>query len=133
MIFNMMFPVPFVEISTVEPKRRVRRNLGLNCDDKMNEPLCCRYSLDVDFEEIGFDFIIAPKRYDAHMCAGDCPFVTLQKYPHTHLIKMSSPQSAQPCCAPRKMSAISMLYFDEQLTVVYGSLPGMVVDRCGCS
>ncbi|KAJ8984020.1 hypothetical protein NQ317_012243 [Molorchus minor] len=125
--------IPFVEISTVEPKRRLRRNLGLNCDDTMNEPLCCRYPLMVDFEEIGFDFIIAPKRYDAHMCAGECPFVTLQKYAHTHLIMMSSPNSAQPCCAPRKMSAISMLYFDEQLNVVYGSLPGMVVDRCGCS
>ncbi|KAJ8949168.1 hypothetical protein NQ318_021659 [Aromia moschata] len=126
--------VPFVEISTMESKRRVRRNIGLNCEDNANEPLCCRYPLMVDFERIGFDFIIAPKRYDAHMCAGDCPFVTLQKYAHTHLIQMSKPSTTtQPCCAPRKMSAMSMLYFDEQLNVVFGSLPGMVVDRCGCS
>ncbi|XP_060534152.1 growth/differentiation factor 8 [Cylas formicarius] len=124
---------PFLEISTMEPKRRVRRNIGLDCDEKMNEPLCCRYSFVVDFVEIGLDFIIAPKRYDAHLCSGECPFVTLQEYPHTHLIKIASPNSAAPCCAPRKMSAISMLYFDEKLNVVFGSLPGMVVDRCGCS
>jgi hypothetical protein len=117
----------------MEARRRTRRNVGLNCDDKMNEPLCCRYPLMVDFEEFGWDFIIAPKRYDAHYCSGECPYITLQKHAHTHLMKIASPNSAQPCCAPRKMSAISMLYFDQQLNVVYGSLPGMVVDRCGCS
>ncbi|KAH0807642.1 hypothetical protein GEV33_015148 [Tenebrio molitor] len=120
---------PFVEVSTMEARRRTRRNVGLNCDDKMNEPLCCRYPLIVDFEEFGWDFIIAPKRYDAHYCSGECPYITLQKHAHTHLMKIASPNSAQPCCAPRKMSAISMLYFDQQLNVVYGSLPGMVVDR----
>ncbi|XP_030759635.1 growth/differentiation factor 8-like [Sitophilus oryzae] len=124
---------PFVEISVMEPKRRKRRNVGLNCDDKASEPLCCRYSFIVDFVEIGLDFIIAPKRYDAHMCSGECPYLTLQKYPHTHLLKMSSPNSAAPCCAPRKMSPIHMLYFDEKVNVVFANLPGMVVDRCGCS
>lgn len=117
----------------MEGRRRTRRNVGLNCDDTMNESLCCRYPLTVDFEEFGWDFIIAPKRYEAHYCSGDCPFVTLQKHAHTHLLKMASPNSAAPCCAPRKFSAISMLYFDKELNVVFGSLPGMVVDRCGCS
>lgn len=117
----------------MEPKRRKRRNSGLNCDEKASEPLCCRYSFYVDFVEIGLDFIVAPKRYDAHMCSGECPYMTLQKYPHTHLLKMSQPNTAAPCCAPRKMSPISMLYFDDKLNLVLSSLPGMVVDRCGCS
>jgi hypothetical protein len=26
-----------------------------------------------------------------------------------------------------------MLYFTQQNNIVYGILPGMVVDRCGCS
>ncbi|KAH1000094.1 growth/differentiation factor 8 [Dendroctonus ponderosae] len=124
---------PYVETAVMEPKRRKRRNSGLNCDEKANEPLCCRYSFYVDFVEIGLDFIVAPKRYDAHMCSGECPYLTLQKYPHTHLLKMAQPNSAAPCCAPRKMSAISMLYFDDKLNLVLSSLPGMVVDRCGCS
>ncbi|XP_066149176.1 growth/differentiation factor 8 [Euwallacea fornicatus] len=124
---------PYVETSVTEPKRRKRRNSGLNCDEKSNEPLCCRYSFVVDFVEIGLDFIVAPKRYDAHMCSGECQIMTLQKYPHTHLVKMSQPNTAAPCCAPRKMSPMSMLYFDEKTNVVLSSLPGMVVDRCGCS
>ncbi|CAH0548561.1 unnamed protein product [Brassicogethes aeneus] len=125
--------VPYVDISTTESRRRVRRSMGLNCNDSMQESLCCRYPLVVDFVQFGWDFVIAPKKYEANYCGGDCPYVTLQKYPHTHLMKMAFPNSAQPCCGPRKMSAISMLYFDESYNVVYGSLTGMVVDRCGCS
>ncbi|XP_056639911.1 growth/differentiation factor 8 isoform X1 [Diorhabda sublineata] len=124
--------VPFIEISTVEAKHRVRRSMGLNCDDDSNETICCRYPLMVDFEAIGLDFIIAPKRYDAYMCSGECPYVTLQKFPHTHLKQITKPVSTPPCCTPRKLGSISMLYFDQHLNVMYGSLPGMVVERCGC-
>ncbi|KAF5284704.1 hypothetical protein FQR65_LT13440 [Abscondita terminalis] len=125
--------VPFAEILTVGAKRRTRRTRGYDCDDKMNEPLCCRYPLTVNFEEFGMDFIISPKSYEAYYCAGECPYVTFQTYPHTHLLKMAWPNSVGPCCVPRKMSAISMLYFDHEQNVIFGSLPGMVVDRCGCS
>lgn len=128
-----MLQVPYVDISTKEGKRRIRRSVGLNCDDKMNVPQCCRYPLTVNFEEFGWDFIIAPKRYEAHYCSGECGYLTQQKYAHTHLIKMASLGNVTPCCAPRKMTSMTMLYFDEDLNVVYGSLPGMIVERCGCS
>nr|CAI5845333.1 unnamed protein product [Callosobruchus analis] len=124
--------VPFVEISTTESKRRIRRQIAFDCDEKMDQSYCCRYPLMVDFEVIGFDFIIAPKRYNAHMCHGECPFLAMQKHVHTHLTQMTMSNSMPPCCTPRKMSGITMLYFDNQLNVVYGALPGMVVDRCGC-
>lgn len=124
--------MPFVQISTIEAKRRTRRNIGRDCDEESNETICCRYPLIVDFEAIGLDFIIAPKRYDAYMCAGECPYVTLQRFPHTHLKQVAKPASQPPCCTPRKLGSISMLYFDNHLNVVYGSLPGMVVERCGC-
>ncbi|CAG9832124.1 unnamed protein product [Diabrotica balteata] len=81
---------PFVEISTVEAKHRVRRNIGLNCDDESNETICCRYPLMVDFEAIGLDFIIAPKRYDAYMCSGECPYVTLQSQEKERFRKAST-------------------------------------------
>lgn len=127
--------MPFIEVRTMdESKRRTKRMIGLNCDEKSNEIRCCRYPLTVDFEEFGWDWIIAPKKYEANYCSGECPFVFLQKYPHTHLVQQANPSgSAGPCCAPRKMSPISMLYFDEDLNIIYGLLPGMVVERCGCS
>jgi hypothetical protein len=107
---------------------------GLTCEDTSTETRCCRYPLTVDFEEFGWDWIIAPKRYVANYCSGECPFVFMQKYPHTHLIQQANPPGMTgPCCAPRKLSGISMLYFDDNYNIIYGMLPGMVVDRCGCS
>ncbi|KAG8181491.1 hypothetical protein JTE90_016578 [Oedothorax gibbosus] len=126
---------PFIETKVEKQRhRRTKRMIGLNCEENADEVRCCRYPLTVDFEEFGWDWIIAPKRYEANYCSGECPYVFLQKYPHTHLVQQANPQgSAGPCCAPRKMSSISMLYFDSDFNIIYGMLPGMVVDRCGCS
>ncbi|XP_015927346.1 growth/differentiation factor 8 [Parasteatoda tepidariorum] len=126
---------PFIETKIEKQRtRRLKRMIGLNCEENADEVRCCRYPLTVDFEEFGWDWIIAPKRYEANYCSGECPYVFLQKYPHTHLVQQANPQgSAGPCCAPRKMSSISMLYFDSDFNIIYGMLPGMVVDRCGCS
>ena len=38
-----------------------------------------------------------------------------------------------PCCAGKKMSDINMLYLDQERNVVFGKLPNMKVERCGCS
>jgi len=127
--------IPFLEVITTDSrKHRTKRTIGLNCDENSSETRCCRYPLTVDFVEFGWDWIIAPKKYEANYCSGECPYVFLQKYPHTHIVQQANPAgTAGPCCAPRKMSPISMLYFDNEFNIIYGLLPGMVVDRCGCS
>lgn len=124
--------MPFIEVYLKDGRaRRVRRNLGLTCTEDEEETRCCRYPLVVDFELFGWDFIIFPKRYEANYCSGECQFLYMQKYPHTALINMASNKTG-PCCGPRKMTSINMLYFDSDLNVVFGVLPGMVVERCGC-
>ncbi|XP_038609159.1 growth/differentiation factor 11 [Tachyglossus aculeatus] len=125
---------PFMELRVLENSKRSRRNLGLDCDEHSAESRCCRYPLTVDFEAFGWDWIIAPKRYKANYCSGQCEYMFLQKYPHTHLVQQASPRgSAGPCCTPTKMSPINMLYFNDKQQIIYGKIPGMVVDRCGCS
>ena len=127
--------VPLIEVSvSTHVQNRQKRMVGLTCDEGSSEVRCCRYPLTVDFEEFGWDWIIAPKRYTANYCSGECPLIFMQKYPHTHLLQQANPPGSRgPCCAPRKMSGISMLYFDDNYNIIYGMLPGMVVDRCGCS
>uniref|UniRef100_A0A3Q3F4N3 Growth/differentiation factor 8 n=1 Tax=Labrus bergylta TaxID=56723 RepID=A0A3Q3F4N3_9LABR len=83
---------------------------------------------------IGWDWIIAPKRYRANYCSGECEFMHLQQYPHAHLVNKANPRgTAGPCCTPTKMSPINMLYFNHKEQIIYGKLPSMVVDHCGCS
>uniref|UniRef100_UPI0037E91FDC growth/differentiation factor 8 n=1 Tax=Semicossyphus pulcher TaxID=241346 RepID=UPI0037E91FDC len=125
---------PFMEVKISEGPRRVRRDAGLDCDENSPESRCCRYPLTVDFEDFGWDWIIAPKRYKANYCSGECEYMHLQKYPHTHLVNKANPRgSAGPCCTPTKMSPINMLYFNRKEQIIYGKIPSMVVDRCGCS
>ncbi|KOC68068.1 Growth/differentiation factor 11 [Habropoda laboriosa] len=134
---------PYLEVQTQELDSRrgarIKRNVGLNCDETSQETRCCRYKLTVDFEKFGWDWIIAPKnylspRYDANYCSGDCPMAFLPTYPNTHIVSLAEPpKNSGPCCAPRKLSEITMLYFDNEYQIVFSRLPGMVVERCGCS
>ncbi|KAL4635619.1 growth/differentiation factor 8-like [Arapaima gigas] len=125
---------PFMEVKISETPKRLRRESGLDCDENSPESRCCRYPLTVDFEDFGWDWIIAPKRYKANYCSGECEYMHLQKYPHTHLVNKANPRgSAGPCCTPSKMSPINMLYFNRKEQIIYGKIPSMVVDRCGCS
>ncbi|XP_071384486.1 growth/differentiation factor 8 [Centroberyx affinis] len=125
---------PFMEVKISEGPKRSRRDSGLDCDENSPESRCCRYPLTVDFEDFGWDWIIAPKRYKANYCSGECEYMHLQKYPHTHLVNKANPRgSAGPCCTPTKMSPINMLYFNRKEQIIYGKIPSMVVDRCGCS
>uniref|UniRef100_A0A3Q4BUS3 Growth/differentiation factor 8 n=1 Tax=Mola mola TaxID=94237 RepID=A0A3Q4BUS3_MOLML len=124
---------PFMEVKISEGPRRARRDVGLDCDENSPESRCCRYPLTVDFEDFGWDWIIAPKRYKANYCSGECEYMHLQKYPHTHLVNKANPRgTAGPCCTPTKMSPINMLYFNREEQIIYGKIPSMVVDRCGC-
>ena len=108
---------------------------GLKCEANSDEERCCLYPLEVDFGEWEWDWIINPRRYAANYCAGLCPFVFQPEYPHTHLVQQSNinPSSGGPCCNPSKMSSISLLYYNDEENIVYGTLPKMVADVCSCS
>ncbi|XP_068612584.1 growth/differentiation factor 8-like [Brachionichthys hirsutus] len=125
---------PFIEVKILDSPKRSRRDSSLDCDEESAETRCCRYPLTVDFEEFGWDWIIAPKRYRANYCSGECEFMHLQQYPHAHLVNKANPRgTAGPCCTPTKMSPINMLYFNRKEQIIYGKIPSMVVDHCGCS
>ncbi|KAK5610466.1 hypothetical protein CRENBAI_004300 [Crenichthys baileyi] len=125
---------PFIEVKILDSSKRSRRASGLNCDEKSSETRCCRYPLTVDFEEFGWDWIIAPKRYRANYCSGECEFLDLQPYPHAHLVNKANPRvTVGPCCTPTKMSPINMLYFNHKEQIIYEKIWSMVADTCGCS
>lgn len=137
---------PYLEIQIQQQaSSRSKRNLDLDCDEHSAEKRCCRYPLVVDFESFGWDFVIVPRRYSAYYCAGDCPFLYYQQYAHAHVVQQGrsagggsgsaavAATGGAPCCSPRRISAISMLYYDDYMNIVYGHLPGMVVEQCGCS
>lgn len=128
--------------TSLKKSKRRKRSTSLFCDDH-EETACCRYPLTVDFIEFGWDFVIAPKTYDAYYCAGECQGEAMDETLNAHLMRQGTPppnapestvfNSVGPCCTPTHMSDLSMLYFDHENKVLLTKLPRMKADRCGCA
>ena len=108
-----------------------------DCAVGSTEINCCRYPLEIDFDEFGFDweFVLQPRQFPAFFCAGECPMSYYSSSPHSHLVSLQKdPQlPGGPCCTPVQMSAISMIYFTMDGAIVSKQLPNMVVENCGCN
>lgn len=101
---------------------------------------CSRRPLWVDFEKVGWnDWIVAPPGYDAFFCTGDCPSPLGDHLNTTnHAIVQSLVNSVyplhipKPCCVPTKLTAMSLLYLDDNNKAVLKTYNDMVVEGCGC-
>ena len=70
-------------------------------------------------------YLNANKKRALHYCVCDAIIQTL--------VNSMDPSSVpKVCCAPTKLSAISMLYFDNDENVVLRQYEDMVVEACGC-
>uniref|UniRef100_A0A0L8GPY2 TGF-beta family profile domain-containing protein n=1 Tax=Octopus bimaculoides TaxID=37653 RepID=A0A0L8GPY2_OCTBM len=103
-------------------------------------PVCRRKTMYVDFEDLGWQsWIIAPEGYSAFYCDGDCIFpLGLNMNATNHAIvqlllhTVKSQTMPKPCCSPTKLSAISVLYFDDNSNVILKKYRSMKVKACGC-
>jgi hypothetical protein len=93
------------------------------------------HKVSLDFQ----DWIIAPEGYAAYFCHGECSFpLNAHMNATNHAIIQTLVHSMQPhlvpkpCCAPTKLSAISVLYFDDNENVILKKYRNMVVKSCGC-
>ncbi|XP_049915622.1 nodal-related 2 [Epinephelus moara] len=101
--------------------------------------LCRRVDLQIDFNQIGWgSWIIFPKKYNAFRCEGSCPSPlgedlnpTNHAYMQSLLKHFHPDRVAAPCCAPTKMSPLSMLYY-ENGEMLLRHHEDMIVDECGC-
>ncbi|KAJ1200545.1 hypothetical protein NDU88_004368 [Pleurodeles waltl] len=101
---------------------------------------CRKHELYVSFQDLGWqDWIIAPKGYAANYCDGECSFPLNAHMNATNhaivqtLVHLMNPDFVpKPCCAPTKLNAISVLYFDDNSNVILKKYRNMVVRACGC-
>lgn len=131
---------PFLVVHTApRPSRRLSRR-ALQCDK--DTKMCCKQNLFISFRELGWDdWIIAPTGYNANYCKGSCAsvFRTLDTFPHFHSQVMEearryrSAGSLEQCCAPTKLSPMSLIYQDEFSNIIKRDVPRMVVEECGCA
>lgn len=132
-------PFMILKMDHSQIKRRTRRSV--DCDLKSDTPGCCRYPFEVDFHQIGWDWIILPKSYKPNFCRGTCNLeVNLQRQ---HTIVMSAYMKHYPtqakkielsmCCTGVKMSSLNIAYSVDGKNVHQSTLENMIVDECHCA
>ncbi|XP_075764849.1 bone morphogenetic protein 8B [Pelodiscus sinensis] len=102
--------------------------------------VCRRHELYVSFQDLGWlDWVIAPQGYSAFYCEGDCAFPLDSCMNATNhailqsLVHLMKPEAVpKACCAPTKLSATSVLYYDSNNNVILKKHRNMVVKSCGC-
>ncbi|CAG9771797.1 unnamed protein product [Ceutorhynchus assimilis] len=146
------FMVAFLKASTsVKPrttrevKSRVRKSDIGSVFSKGYEPegrsTCQINTLYISFKDLKWqDWIIAPEGYAAYFCHGECNFpLNAHMNASNHAIVqtlvhlMNPTKFPKSCCAPTKLSPISVLYFLDDHNVVLKKYKQMVVKTCGCS
>uniref|UniRef100_A0AAZ3RGA4 TGF-beta family profile domain-containing protein n=1 Tax=Oncorhynchus tshawytscha TaxID=74940 RepID=A0AAZ3RGA4_ONCTS len=100
---------------------------------------CKRHELYVSFSDLGWkDWVLAPTGYSAFYCDGECLYPLgscMNATNHAmiqlvvHLLKPDEVPKA--CCAPTKLSPISVLFYDDN-NVILKKNRNMVVKTCGC-
>ncbi|KAM4795887.1 bone morphogenetic protein 8B-like [Rhinophrynus dorsalis] len=102
--------------------------------------VCKRHELYVSFRDLGWlDWVIAPQGYSAFYCEGECSFPLDSCMNATNhailqsLVHLMKPESVpKACCAPTKLTATSVLYYDSNNNVILKKHRNMVVKSCGC-
>uniref|UniRef100_A0A3B3T6D0 Bone morphogenetic protein 5 n=1 Tax=Paramormyrops kingsleyae TaxID=1676925 RepID=A0A3B3T6D0_9TELE len=128
----------------LNPQQNMGLQLVVETMDDQNtseqKQACKKHELYVSFRDLGWqDWIIAPEGYAAFYCDGECSFPLNAHMNATNhaivqtLVHLMFPDNVpKPCCAPTKLNAISVLYFDDSSNVILKKYRNMVVRSCGC-
>lgn len=126
----------------VEHEKRFRRQsaegAGVGfCSE--NQTTCCLKPLVIDFsEDLGFDFVIQPRRFTANYCEGFCPevseeYMTPQLFEFLSRLGDSSPAgSVEPCCAGNTYQSLEVLMRVNGVLIIE-ELQQVIVTSCRCA
>ena len=130
---------PVEEKETTRTRRKRGGNTYADGITFQRRTFCSMKKLTINFQALNWSFIIAPDRFEANWCSGECPrtltngfnptiHAILQSLFHWHVDK----DVAQPCCVPDKLSTVNVLYYDQSDVITYKSYHGMRATSCGC-
>lgn len=118
---------------TVRPPRS-KRSAHRACSGN-----CCKKSLKISFKEIGWNWVIQPKEFEAFHCKGRCRDVT-SDFASTHALMQSilshkGRKVSRPCCTPKRLKPLSLLHYNDKTPpeLVVTRKKGMIVKECACT
>ena len=94
----------------------------------------------IEFEALGWQrWIVAPPGINANQCDGECNYpLTNSLTTNNHAVLQSianhhdPTRVKKPCCVPRKLQKLSILYYQTEKVVAMKTYDNIVVESCGC-
>ncbi|XP_020615779.1 protein DVR-1 homolog [Orbicella faveolata] len=116
------------------------RNMKRTRRSEQEVNICRKRRLAVRFRDLKWNgWIIAPTRFGFHYCDGSCPGTLSQdSNPTNHAIMQNilhhrlGKKVPAATCVPTELHSMSLLYYDEDNTIVLRDVPNMVASNCGC-
>lgn len=100
---------------------------------------CERLNFTLDFKDLHMhNWVIAPKKFEAYFCGGECNFPLASKMNATNhaivqtLMHLKQPNLPKPCCVPTVLGSISILHYLNEDSVNLSKYPQSVAKECGC-
>lgn len=126
-------PILEIHIKDALLSRIKRGNRDDTCHSSSTDADCCRYNLVIDFDKLGWEWVLRPRRIRINYCSGDCQFVQRPYYRLTEPY-LGSPEAPgmKRCCSAKSFSPVPILYKADDNQTLLTTLNNLVVDRCGC-
>uniref|UniRef100_A0AC34QK03 TGF-beta family profile domain-containing protein n=1 Tax=Panagrolaimus sp. JU765 TaxID=591449 RepID=A0AC34QK03_9BILA len=121
----------FLELELLDGSGRGKRAANI-CTAGTNETKCCLYDLMIDFEKVGWEFVIAPKRYNAYICSGECSSGQMSSTARGTIAQHAKVDFFQ-CCHPKDYVGITIVYVTNDNHIWVKEVPGMIARKCGCA
>jgi len=124
--------VPFL---TLNGRRRERRGDAGACNGR-----CCMKELIVDFDALGWTWVLHPKQYIANYCTGSCenPTAAMTRNMESNghilsaMLRLQSGGGSATCCVPREEVFHQMIYTDSDGVVRTNSNTIRTINSCKC-
>nr|XP_033813021.1 growth/differentiation factor 15 [Geotrypetes seraphini] len=118
--------------------RKARAVLPNEEDCKNSETNCCRKSLRVSFEEIGWsDWVMAPKSYTMYFCDGSCPHnykpASMHAQIKARMHNLSNGATPAPCCVPANYGSMVLMHYNSVGKLILTPFEDMIVQKCHCA
>uniref|UniRef100_A0A0N4ZDQ0 Transforming growth factor beta-like protein n=1 Tax=Parastrongyloides trichosuri TaxID=131310 RepID=A0A0N4ZDQ0_PARTI len=124
----------YLDVVAVDSNERVKRNNDRECINENKKKTCCVKKTEINFDEIGWNFIVAPKTLQAQFCHGDCVHATNNLLLGGVLNKIGNDNEIphRSCCFPTEYIPLNISIFKNGMTVETRTLNNLLAKRCSC-
>ena len=125
--------VPFLRING---RRRRRRNSSGSCTGR-----CCKRERIVDFQALGWDWVLSPRQYVANYCSGTCHNPNPAERTHmtsdsqivNSMLQYLDSGAVSTCCVPRNEESLTMLTISEEGALRVSHNVIKTIHSCKCT